>query len=102
MFDARFYRQHCSQEGQILVKDLRIFTDDYSLKDVIIVDNSASSFAYQMDNGVPIVPFYDDKHDDELWHLTYYLSCAQHVPDVRALNREAFGLHALANKRLYL
>lgn len=37
----------------VYVKDLRIIRDR-DIKNIIIVDNSIISFAYQMDNGIPI------------------------------------------------
>jgi CTD small phosphatase-like protein 2 len=42
---------------------------------MIIVDNSALSFAFHVKNGIPILPFFDDPFDEELKHLTYYLNC---------------------------
>ena len=64
VISARLYRQHCThtQEG-LYVKDLRLFAEQWSLNDIVLVDNSAYSFAFQVENGVPIVPFYDDKYD---------------------------------------
>ena len=50
---------------------------------MVIVDNSAYSFAHQIDNGIPIIPFYDDKEDEEMLHLIYYLNCLSEVEDVR-------------------
>ena len=40
---------------------------------MVLVDNSVYSFAYQIDNGIPILPFYDDQADEELLHLAYYM-----------------------------
>lgn len=34
-----------------------------SLENTILVDNAAYSYFFQLENGVPIVPFYDDKDD---------------------------------------
>lgn len=61
---------------------------------MILVDNSALSFAFNVNNGIPILPFYDDKQDEELRHLNYYLNCLRDsaVDDVRHHNDEAFGL----------
>lgn len=53
------------------------------MKDLVIVDNSVYSFAYQIDNGIPIIPFYNDKNDEEMLHLIYYLSCLANAEDVR-------------------
>ena len=78
------------------MKDLRIIANR-GLEDLIIVDNSVLSFLFQIDNGVPILPFYTNKLDEELVHLSFYLRClAEQDPlDVREHNREAFGLHKL-------
>ena len=59
------------------------------MKDVVIVDNSVYSFAFQIDNGIPIIPFYNDKADEEMLHLVYYLNCLAGVDDVRDQNRQA-------------
>jgi CTD small phosphatase-like protein 2 len=54
------------------VKDLRVIRNR-ELKDVVLVDNSVYSFAYQIDNGIPIISYYDDPRDEELVHLIGYL-----------------------------
>lgn len=38
-----------------------------------MVDNSSYVFGLNIDNGVPIIPFYDCKEDDELILLENYL-----------------------------
>lgn len=93
IFQKRLYRQHCVETPYGLIKDLRIIANR-DLKDMILVDNSALSFAFNVNNGIPILPFYDDKQDEELKHLRYYLICMKdnQIPDVRAHNDEAFGL----------
>lgn len=45
-------------------KDLRVM--DRELKDVVLVDNAAYSYAAQPDNGIPILPYYHGKQDFEL------------------------------------
>lgn len=64
---------------------------------MILIDNSVFSFAFQIPNGVPIRPFYDDPEDDELFHLTSYLKdvFSQDDADMRELNRKAFRLEEL-------
>jgi CTD small phosphatase-like protein 2 len=52
------YRQHCYLTPEnYYVKDLRVIANR-ELKDMVLVDNSVFSFAYQLENGVPIVSFY--------------------------------------------
>ena len=58
------------------------------------------SFAFQLDNGVPIVGFYDDPKDEEMLHLKFYLECLKDCDDVREKNREAFQLMQLADTQL--
>jgi len=48
-----------TEEG-IYIKDLRIFSDR-NINDIVIIDNAVYSFGYQIDNGIPIIPFYDNK-----------------------------------------
>lgn len=43
------------------------------MEDMVIVDNAVYSFGFQLDNGVPIIPFYDNKEDEELKHLIFYI-----------------------------
>ena len=50
----RFYRQHCININNVLIKDLRIF-QNRKLKDIIIVDNTLHCVAYQLDNCIPII-----------------------------------------------
>jgi CTD small phosphatase-like protein 2 len=86
---ARFYRPSCFlYKGVNYVKDLRIFQRD--LSQIAIVDNSVMAFRFQLDNGIPIVNFYDNHNDDELVHLVYYFERLAACEDVRIMNNEAF------------
>ena len=69
------------------------------LTKIVIIDNSCLSYALNIDNGVPILPYYDNDRDEELKHLTYYLNCLgdRAISDVRIHNREAFGLMKLCH-----
>mmetsp|Transcript_23755 Transcript_23755/g.32362 ORF Transcript_23755/g.32362 Transcript_23755/m.32362 type:complete len:94 (+) Transcript_23755:564-845(+) len=91
------YRQHCvlTPEGYY-IKDLRII-GNRDLKDLVIVDNSVYSFAYQIDNGIPIIPYYNEQSDEEMLHLIFYLKCLANSEDVREQNRNAFELYKLGN-----
>lgn len=64
---------------------------------MVIIDNAVYSFGFQIDNGVPILPFYNDKNDEEMIHLIYYLECLAKIDDVRVQNRKAFKLKQLEN-----
>lgn len=65
---------------------------------MILIDNSVYSFAFQIANGVPIIPFYDDQQDDELYHLMTYLYDVYQFEgeDIREVNIRSFKLEQLA------
>jgi Dullard-like phosphatase family protein len=88
----RLYREHCLYARGFYIKDLRILKDR-QMKNVAIVDNAAYSFAYQLDNGIPIIGWHDDPNDRELFSLIDYLKVLQQVDDVREVNRDVFRLH---------
>lgn len=72
------------------VKDLRVLGRD--LKDVVLVDNAAYSYAFQLDNGIPILPYYHGSQDYELNALEKYVNSFLMANDVRTVNRKTFGL----------
>ncbi len=95
LFSFRMYRQHCIQTPEgYYVKDLRVIKN-VELKDMVLVDNSVYSFSYQIDNGIPIISYYDDPEDEELLHLMYYVRCLSDCEDVRVNNRKAFQLYKI-------
>ena len=58
---------------------------------MIIVDNSILSFAFNLDNGVPINSFNGTESDDkELLYLISFLEEAYHIEDVRVIIRQSF------------
>ena len=76
-FEYRLYRNNCLPtkiDGKdFFIKDLSII-ENYSLNEMVIIDNSVLSFAYHIDNGIPIVPYYEGEEDSELPILAYYLN----------------------------
>lgn len=75
-FKHRLYRNNCyktvTDNGTIYVKDLRVIKN-VPLSNMIIIDNSVLSFAFQLDNGIPILPYYSNKDDIEMNFLKNYL-----------------------------
>lgn len=91
----RLFRESCVQtEEGVYVKDLRVLANR-DLKDVILVDNAAYSFGFQIDNGIPILPFYDNYNDKELKILTEYLKSMGDMKSVRETNAKTFKLRSL-------
>jgi CTD small phosphatase-like protein 2 len=62
-FTARIFRQSCYEKGGLHIKDLRIIANR-DLRDIILVDNFMYSYSFQMENGVPILPYFGGKDDD--------------------------------------
>jgi CTD small phosphatase-like protein 2 len=93
----RLFRESCvvSEEG-LHVKDLRVI-GNRNLQDLILVDNAAYSFGMQLENGIPIIPFYDNKADQELRNLIPYLKFLSSVKDLREVNKQTFKLHHYLN-----
>ena len=69
------------------VKDLRIFADR-KIDNIIIVDDLATSFALQPDNGVTVIPYTGETEDDELKLLIDYLWSMNGEDCLSRLNRE--------------
>ena len=89
----RLYRDSCIEVDGVLIKDLRILLDR-ELKDLIIVDNSAYSFAYQVNNGIPIVTWIDDPCDRELFNLGDFLCGLANNDDVRVVLKQVFRMES--------
>ena len=77
--------------SSLFVKDLRIF-EGRSLDDIFIVDNAVFSFAYQIDNGIPILPFREDKDDTEFLHLINIMRDISEENDWRDFIRKSFKI----------
>ena len=94
----RLYRQHCVQAAPgVYVKDLRII-QDRDLKDIVIVDNSIVSFAFQLSNGVPISAFTGQAKDEELIYMVTLLEEIYCSDDLRMPLENKFKLGELMQK----
>lgn len=88
-------RDQCLEtKNGFFIKDLRIIRNR-DLRNVILVDNLAHSFGFQIDNGIPVLGWTEDKNDIELKELTDYLIQAAFVDDLRVHNRSKLQLHKL-------
>lgn len=79
----RLYRQHTSQNGPFLVKDLSLLGRD--INRTIIIDNISDNFILQPENGIFISTWYDDMSDTFLEEISPLLIevVERRVPDVR-------------------
>jgi CTD small phosphatase-like protein 2 len=89
-------REHCllTKEGEN-IKDLRMLRG-VDLRNVVLVDNLSHSFAFQVENGIPIVTWRGEAWDNELRYLQNYLADAYWSQDVRVFNRERLRLREFA------
>lgn len=69
--------------------------ENWEKEDVIIVDNLAQSFAKDIENGIPILPYFKGQNDKELEYLGKLLS--QVGPNTNCMHfvSEKFDLKSL-------
>ncbi|CAD8210110.1 unnamed protein product [Paramecium pentaurelia] len=98
----RLYRDSCTlTNNSLYTKDLKIFCDNTNrpLSQVALIDNASYSYAWQLDNGIPIIPFYDNKEDKELLDLEKYLKNMIGTIDVREFNKSHLKLNLFIDQR---
>lgn len=60
---------------------------------MVLVDNAAYSYVYQLENAIPILPYYKGNNDYELKALQTYIQGMIFQKDVRQVNKKTFKLH---------
>ncbi len=91
LFDFRLYRDSCVDIGGGLVaKDLRVIKDR-DAQSLFIVDNNTFCFGFQLNQGIPILPFTGDDRDNELTYLLKYLKRLATVSEPSKFNCRYFG-----------
>ena len=98
LFKYRLYRNNCINfNDSFMIKDLRIFKN-IDLKKIILIDNSMYSFASQINNGILINSFFNDKNDTELNNaLEYLINFILPAEDVRDVNEQFFNFRQIMN-----
>ncbi|CAK93267.1 unnamed protein product (macronuclear) [Paramecium tetraurelia] len=72
LFQGLFFRDHCTiLQDNSQVKDIKIISSD--LTKIILIDNNPQCFIPEPFNGIPIVPFLDNKADKELLILSQFI-----------------------------
>jgi len=80
----------------VFVKDLRVLKNR-ELRNLVIVDNAAYAFGLQLENGIPILPFFSDQNDKELPALAELLKRVSLAQDVREVLAQKLKLRQFAN-----
>jgi CTD small phosphatase-like protein 2 len=94
--DHRVFRDSCVPVDGNYLKDLEVLGRD--LSKVIIVDNSPQAYGYQIDNGIPILSWFDNENDEELMKLLPFLKQCLQVNDVRPLIHKKFQMKELIDR----
>jgi hypothetical protein len=81
IISARYFREKCVFSRGTLVKDLSKL--GRSLKSLILIDNSPTSYSLQPDNALPIPTWINDPNDSELAKLIPVLEILATLSDVR-------------------
>lgn len=87
------FRQSCVPYKGICMKDFGVIANR-NIQDMIMVDNMIFSFALNLENGVPIKPYFGGKDDRELSYLAGVLDTLQNYEDVRTFISNNFRLNS--------
>lgn len=97
MISHRLYRESCVQiPNGMFIKDLRVI-GGRDIENMVLVDNASYSFGLQLDQGVPIVPFYDSKQDIELLTLGKYLEKLATSRSMGEMNKKTLKLREISD-----
>ena len=97
LISHRLYRESCVQMSNgMFIKDLRVI-GGRDIEQMVLVDNASYSFGFQLEQGIPVVPFYDSKQDIELLTLAKYLEKMATAKSMGELNRKTFKLREISD-----
>ena len=94
----RLYRNNCTNyNDSFTIKDLRLFPN-LDIRKIVLLDNSMYSFSTQIDNGILINSFFNNKKDTELYNaLEYLIKFILPADDVREINKQFFNFQRIIN-----
>lgn len=77
----RLFREHCTYINGVFTKDMSKL--GRNMKDAMILDNSPSAYMLQPECAVPIISWYDDPKDRQLFDLIPLLIQLSKIYDCR-------------------
>jgi TFIIF-interacting CTD phosphatase-like protein len=81
-----------------VVKDLELFTGgDFRLEDILIIDNNLFSFAFNLENGIPVQHFKGDKNDTCLLQVMKYLKYIKDFDNLAEQNEKIYQFRKVFN-----
>lgn len=93
------YKEHCYETyGGDLLKDLAIF-ENWDLQSIVSVSDELLEHILQIDNAVPILPYFDSLIDRELVKLSDFLTHLSKCKDVRPFLKSYFKLELYKKAR---
>lgn len=86
-------RDHCTKINNNFIKDFRVIANKgISKDDIVMLDNKVISYAYNIFQGVPILPYYDDPDDTELKNVVPFLvQLANKNNNIRSVLKERYN-----------
>ena len=99
IFKFCLYRYHCINVNDLVfIKDLRVI-DNIDVKKTVLIDNNIYSFTSQLNNGILVNSFYDDRDDNELFNVFSYLyEDILPCDDVRKVNENFFRFEKICQQ----
>ena len=93
LIQHRLFRDACLCVQGNFIKDLSVL--DRDMQKVVLVDNSPHAYGYNVNNGVPILSWFDDERDSELLKLVEFLKRIEAADDARHVVRDQFKTYKL-------
>jgi carboxy-terminal domain RNA polymerase II polypeptide A small phosphatase len=85
------YKRDLKYDEYYFLKDLgKVKRKGYSLKQVLIVDNTPRKTSKHYGNAIYVKDFINDKNDDELKYLSIYLQKIKDVENVRQIEKRGW------------
>lgn len=77
--------------GTLFVKDLDLLTGGEVIRDnILLIDNFIYSFAFNLENGIPVQHWYGDKNDCSLLQIMQYLTYIKDFDNLAKENDQIF------------